>query len=415
MDMELVHQACSEESPVDFPEPTVLEVPARPELGSAPVATLDAFQQIIDALPEAIALVDSDWTIVAVNQAWVSTAKTYGYTIAPGDNYLRFCEEKGSDGHKPAGIAAAGIRAMEGSGESSFRYIYSGHGAWEGRSFQLCINRIEIGGRPFATVTRYDVTELVNLRHMREDFASTLMAAQDQERRRIAQEVHDSTMQLLASLGLSLGQLRRIMRSKAGAEIAGEMQEVLGEAQRELRAISYLAYPPQLKELGLVGALKQLAGGFARRTDLKIDFHADKSASIAPSAQAAVYRTVQEALSNAHRHAQATHVTVGLYLRHSCLHVVIADNGKGLPVRLRQGVGLPSMRARVEELGGRMRIRGGHPGTVVTASFPLNANVRAVGDLALNAGRILSNVVPLGGHADRSIAPEFGWDELRAS
>jgi two-component system, NarL family, sensor kinase len=342
MELERVTQASSEESFGDCPERNAWKLLTEAGQGACPPQTqiLDIFQQVINGLPEQIALVDEQWKILAVNQAWTHTARLYGYELEPGADYLTFCEARAVDGHKPAGIAAAGIRAMELEGEKSFRYVYSGHGAWEGRSFQLCINRFDVGGRTYGTITRYDVSELVNLRHMREDFASSVMAGQDQERRRIAREVHDSTMQLLASLGLSLGQLKRNRRSKATLEIVDEMEEMLSEAQRELRTISFLAHPPQLKELGLVPALKQLAGGFARRTGLQIDFGCDGALHVGPTAEVAIYRTVQEALSNAHRHAQATRVAVGLHLRHSCLHLVVTDNGRGMPERLRQGVGL---------------------------------------------------------------------------
>ena len=416
MELERVTQASSEESLGDCPERQAWKLLAQAEQDGHPPRSqiLDVFQQIIDGLSEQIALVDDRWEILSVNQAWASTAKSYGYELAPGDNYLTFCEARARDGHKATAMAAKGIRAMEQNGERSFRFVYSGNGAFEGRSFQLCISRFDVGDTTYATVTRYDVSELVNLRHLREDFASSVIASQDQERRRIAREVHDSTMQLLASLGLSLGQLRRTRRSKATSDIVDEMEKVLGEAQQELRTISFLAHPPQLTELGLVSALKQLAGGFARRTNLEIDFYAEDSVSVGPTVQAAIYRTVQEALSNAHRHARATRVSVGLYLRHSCLHVVIADNGMGLPERLRQGVGLPSMKARVEELGGKIGIRPGRPGTVVRASFPLHADVRAVGDLALKTGRLMSDVLPfLGKRAE--IAADLGWEELRAS
>jgi len=417
MELERVILANAEVSLGNFPEGYACELLSETAQDGNPPPSqiLDIFQQVINGLPEQIALVDEQWKILAVNQAWVHTAKLYGYELEPGADYLTFCEARAAEGHKPTGIAAAGIRAMEENGERAFRFIYSGHGAWEGRSFQLCINRFDVGGRIYATITRYDVTELVNLRHLREDFASSVMASQDEERRRISREVHDSTMQHLASLGLSLGQLRRAGRSRAKSEIVDEMEKVLGEAQRELRTISFLGHPPQLTELGLVAALKQLAGGFARRTGLEIDFYAEDTVSLSKAADAAIYRMVQEALSNAHRHSRANRVAVGLYLRHSCLHIVIGDNGIGMPVRLREGVGLPSMKARVVELGGRIRIRPGNPGTVVMASFPLHADLRGVGDLALKSGAVISNVFSFESDAGKEIEPDLGWGELRAS
>jgi signal transduction histidine kinase len=92
---------------------------------------------------------------------------------------------------------------------------------------------------------------------------------------------------------------------------------------------------------------------------------------------------VQEALSNVYRHAKATHVSIGLYQRRSMLHISIADDGVGLPEKVRSGVGLSSMRERIEEIGGRLMIRAGKPGMTLLASVPLHGETRAVGDLAL--------------------------------
>lgn len=345
---------------------------------------IETFQQIINGLPEQIALVDEDWIIHAVNPAWTKTAALYDYgELTPGANYLAFCEKVAVKGHAPAGIAAKGIREMESNGEPSFGFVYHGKDRWEGFAFQLCVKRIEVAGRTMYTVTRYDVSELVRLRQMREEFSHSLIERQDEERRRMAREVHDSTMQLLASLGLSLGQIRRSKGIKDRTDILAEMEELLGQIQRELRTVSYLAHPPMISELGLVKALRQLAGGFGRRTGLQIEVEAAEGLPISPAAEVAIYRMVQEALSNVHRHAQASRVAIGLHLRRSILHISVADDGVGLPEKLRTGVGLSSMRERIEEIGGRLMIRAGKPGIAVMASVPLHGETRAVGGLAL--------------------------------
>ena len=349
-----------------------------------PLPFVDVFQQIIDGLPEQIALVDEAWTIRAVNPAWTKTAALYGYeALVPGTDYLAFCEARATEGHTPAGIAAEGIRALVHNGEPSFHFTYHGKDRWEGFAFQLCVNRIKVAGQTMYTITRYNVTELVHLRQMREEFSHSLIEHQAEERRRMAREVHDSTMQLLAGMGLSLGQLKRTRHSKASGEIFDELAELLGEAQRELRAISYLAHAPAVSELGLAKALRQLAGGFGRRAGLNIAFDVDETLVLSPAAEVAIYRMVQEALSNVHRHARATDVAIGLLVRRSILHVAIADNGIGMPEHIRKGVGLSSMRDRIEELGGRLTIRASHPGTVLIASVPIHAEIRSVGGLAI--------------------------------
>lgn len=348
---------------------------------------VDVFQQLINGLPEQIALLDEHWVILAVNEAWTKTAALYGYSaLQPGTNYFEFCRERAEEGHGAARPAVEGIMQIAAGVSDSFRYLYDGNDRWEGHTFQLCINRLEIAGRVFATVTRYDVTELVQLRRLREGFGHSLMEGQAEERRRIAREIHDSTLQLLTGLGLALGQLKRARKSNETLDIVAEMELLLGETQREIRSISYLAHPPLLKEMGLHGALQALVDGFGRRTGMAASLHIEDGPQLSwPGAEEVLYRIVQEALSNVHRHAHATKVAVGLFGRRAMFHAVILDNGIGMPAHVWRGVGLPGMRERLSELGGRLIVRSASPGTIVIASLPAKPRIRAVGDLALHA------------------------------
>ena len=275
-------------------------------------------------MPEQIALVDDQWIILAVNPAWTKTAALYGYdALIPGTNYLEFCAARANEGHSPAAIVVDGINEMKApTGLRSASPIME-RIAGRASRFSYASTGSRSADRTLYTVTRYDVTELVHLRQMREEFSHSLIEHQGEERRRMAREVHDSTMQLLAGMGLSLGQLKRTRHSRASGEIVDEMEQLLTEAQRELRAISYLAHAPEVSELGLAKALRQLAGGFGRRTGLNIAMDADEDVKLSPAAEVAVYRMVQEALSNVHRHSRATDAAVGLYQRRSnspCRH-----------------------------------------------------------------------------------------------
>ena len=201
----------------------------------------------------------------------------------------------------------------------------------------------------------------------------------------MAAEIHDSTMQLLASLGLAIGQLKRTESEQDRPEIIADMEQLLATTQSEIRAISYLAHPPLLKEIGLPPAIQLLTDGFARRTGLKVELHVqDDLKATWQAAEMALYRVVQEALSNVHRHAHATEIAVGLFTRRSMTHVVVTDNGAGMPSQVARGVGLASMRERVICLGGRFSIRSAGQGTAVIASLPLQPVIRAVGDLAVH-------------------------------
>ena len=116
-------------------------------------------------------------------------------------------------------------------------------------------------------MTRYDVTELVQLRRQREVFGHSLMEGQAEERRRIAREIHDSTLQLLTGLGLAVGQLKRTQGSGETLNIVADMEQLLIETHREIRSISYLAHPPLLEEMGLTGALQALVEGSTAELD----------------------------------------------------------------------------------------------------------------------------------------------------
>jgi len=353
--------------------------------GEADPASVEMFQQIINGLPEQIALLDADWNILAVNFAWTKTAAQYGYfDLLPGTNYRQFCQTKAAEGHTPAGLVAGGIREIETGLTDSFRFVYHGRERWSGQAFQLCIKRLQIAGRTFATVTRYDVSELVQLRQLREGFSHSLLESQAQERRRFARELHDSTMQLLTGLGLAMSQLKRTNKANATVNIVAEMEQLLGEAQRELRSISYLAHPPLLKEMGLADALRALVEGFGRRTGLRVALHIDAQFVVEwRAAEVMLYRVVQEALSNIHRHAHATDAAVTLVARNAMVHAVVVDNGIGMPTTIRYGVGLPGMRARLAELGGRLTVRPASPGTMLIASLSPRPCLRAVGDLLI--------------------------------
>lgn len=194
---------------------------------------------------------------------------------------------------------------------------------------------------------------------------------QAQERRRITRELHDSTMQLLSCLSLALGRLKRPLRSTRKTELILEMESLLGDAQSELRTLSYLAHPPLLEEVGLRQALETLLQGFGRRCGLNTSLHWNgEFADSVDAIEVVVYRVVQEALSNVHRHARAANVAVILTTGVGVTEVKIADDGVGMPLRPIHGVGLCGMKARLEELGGTLTLRSACPGTEVVATIP---------------------------------------------
>ena len=332
-------------------------------------------QQLIDDLPEQIALLDESCNILVANRAWRQIVEKFGYLDAlPGHNYRTFCAKKAAEGYRPAMEAGAALDEMSSGKRTFWQYFYNGRERWSRHDFQIYFHRMEVGGRSLISVTRFDVTELVELRRLKHDFTTSLIEGQAVERQRMARELHDSTSQLLTTIGLLLGRLEHEAPNRESLGLVGELQDLVRETQQEIRSISYLAHPPALDHMGLAGAMKSLVEGFGRRTGLEASFEINgESVAISPPDEGVIYRIAQEALSNVHRHARATRLRALLCFRGSALHLVIADDGIGIsPETLagtgRLGVGLPSMRSRLEEIGGRLTVRRLSPGTAIVAS-----------------------------------------------
>jgi two-component system NarL family sensor kinase len=332
------------------------------------------FQQLLDGLAEQAGLVDAETgTILAINDAWeASTSVNRLTSFKPGFDYFGGLARLAAEGHPRAQAILDAVMEMRRGERTSFRLVYDGVGFEEGQTFETRISLLNAVGQRYLRVTRYDLTELSDLRHLRDEFNLSLLEAQEGERRRMGRELHDSGMQLLASLGLSLARLKHLRPEIEETGITGDMEKVLVDVQREFRSISFLAHPPQVERLGLVQALQDLVEGFGARAGLAASFALEGSiGDLPPTAARTVFRVVQEAVSNVHRHARARRLTVRLIGRRWALHVLIADDGRGIPADLHHGVGLISMRARMQELGGRLAIRGETPGTLILASLPV--------------------------------------------
>jgi PAS domain S-box-containing protein len=209
-----------------------------------------------------------------------------------------------------------------------------------------------------------DITRRKQLEARTERLSERLTEIPEEERRNIAQELHDSTVQHLVAASLHATSLRPKVELDREQEVLwNNLEASLGEAIKELRTFSYLMHPPALDARGLGSGLRRYIDGFASRTGLAASLRANPKVDALPvAAQRALFRIVQEALANAYRHASASRVTVELRWMNDRLHVVITDDGRGMDPRTatdqppRPGLGILSMRMRVSELGGRFRI-----------------------------------------------------------
>jgi signal transduction histidine kinase len=202
-----------------------------------------------------------------------------------------------------------------------------------------------------------------------------LVATREEERRRLRRDLHDGLGAQLAGLTVQAGLLRRLIPTDPAAAdaLAGELREELRAAIADIRRLVHGLRPPALDELGLAGALQRLAERSSGDGEgLRVDVEVDRSLPALPAAvEVAAYRIVQEALTNAVRHAGARRCRVRLGADGDDLLVEVTDDGLGLPEEPVPGVGLSSMRERAAEMGGGCRVEpapGG--GTAVLARLP---------------------------------------------
>ena len=205
----------------------------------------------------------------------------------------------------------------------------------------------------------------------------------EDERRRMAAELHDSTVQHLTAVNLNIINLRReLAQGKNTEKLIGVIEESGEAAQDEIRLFSYLTFPCQLEAEGFKSTIEHYLVGFARRSHLNIAFHIPSRVDTVPVAlQHALLRITQEGLSNVHRHASAHRVTVTLAMEDQKLSLKIDDDGHGiLPTntdkRIDRGVGMQSMTARLREFDGSLRLMSSSKGTSLIAEVPLRSALR---------------------------------------
>jgi signal transduction histidine kinase len=212
-----------------------------------------------------------------------------------------------------------------------------------------------------------------------------LLHAQDKERRRIARELHDSAGQVLAALDLDLGLIARITNNTQIAKTIENSKLLVTELTREIRTTSYLLHPPLLDEVGLASALRWYVEGLNKRSDIAVDLALPRDlARLSPELELALFRIVQECLTNIHRHSGSSTAQIVIQQDSETLVVEVKDQGQGIaPDKLSRirstgsGVGIRGMSERIRHLGGGLDIESSPGGTKVVVTFPLPKSIAA--------------------------------------
>ena len=347
-------------------------------------------QLVLDALPVGVAVVDVSGDIILSNPA---SRRIWGGSISHGRE--RYAESKGwwhATGKRIAVREWASVRAVA-NGETSVNEVLDiedfggARKVIQNSAVPIRDANDRITGAVFVNEDISDrkkaERELSDSYNQMRTLTGRLMRAQDDERRRIAQMLHETTAQDLAALKMLLARLNRMSDRLSDSErnaLTGSMS-LAEQSMTDIRTLSYLLHPPFLDEMGLLSALRWYAAGFAERSGIKVDLELPESFDRLPlDTETALFRIVQESLINIHRHARSETACIRLRRDAETLVLEIEDRGHGIPKASLEritagktlvGVGIAGMSERVEQLGGCFEITSHDHGTTVRARLPL--------------------------------------------
>jgi PAS domain S-box-containing protein len=232
-----------------------------------------------------------------------------------------------------------------------------------------------------------DITERVRAEEELRRLSGQFLRLQDEERRKIAQDLHDSTGQNLVALATMLGQLRSLAPSdeRKSHTVISECIGLVEQCIREVRTLSYALYPPELHESGLEDAIRDYVKGFTKRSGIQVELEISPSVGqMERNIELALFRVVQESLTNIQRHSGSQQAKIRID-RNSDLTLEVSDFGRGVPAsdqggkeepQFKVGVGILSMQERVKLVGGRLDIDSTSHGTIVRVTVPLGEEKR---------------------------------------
>lgn len=343
------------------------------------------YRVLVENMNEGAATLDQDGVVLYANSSF---AKTLGapLEILVGTPLHKHFQAQEQD--KLRSLLEGGLR---GGAREEVSLIISGG---QRRLLRLSMSVVREFGTRTLCVIATDMTELSGANdalraseEMLRNLSGRLLRLQDEERRRISRDLHDVTGQKLALLSMDLSSAAKQISVQKNEELNRLLTESItlsNDVNKEIRTLSYLLHPPLLDELGLSSAVEWFAQGFENRTGIRVEVDIPSSfARLAPDAEVALFRIVQESLTNVHRYSGSATAYVRARSDAGEVRVEIGDSGKGIGRESKQaerasvaplGVGIQGMRERVRQLSGTLEIasRFGE-GTVVTAILPISS------------------------------------------
>ena len=348
----------------------------------------EAFREVLENLENGVAIVRPDGRVLYSNDRF---ARLLGLTLY--HDRMNWDIRTNISATSWQGLSTALSEAMKGPVEGELKLFAEDQGD---RTVRLSLRRMMHEDPPAIAVVANEITEMVEANRALKDSQSALrtlsariLYLQDEERRRIARDLHDSTGQELVALTFMLNGLSAQIEKGKGAsqQSIAEAVETANKISTQIRTVSYLLHPPLLDEMGLGSALAWYVEGLTKRSELDVTLEIPpKIPRFAQEKETALFRVIQAALTNVSRHSQSQRAWIRVEVRSGAIEVSIHDKGKGIEPRLlariaegskATGVGISGMRERLSQLGGSLYVTSGKDGTRVTAMLPVETSEAA--------------------------------------